>query len=102
MYINSRPSRRPSVKVVSQNGSVQLGKKATEYFIVCALIGDLQGNHQLYISITLLCEGYALLKCFSFVFVFCLVFRGFFVLFLFCLYIIVFCFLLRLLCNNQF
>ena len=28
-----RPSRRPSVKVVNQNGSVQLGEKAAEYYI---------------------------------------------------------------------
>ena len=33
--INSRPSRRPSVKVVNQNGSVQLGEKAAEYFLGC-------------------------------------------------------------------
>ena len=26
-------SRRPSVKVVSQNGSVQLGEKAAEYYL---------------------------------------------------------------------
>ena len=31
--INSRPSRRPSVKVVNQNGSVQLGEKAAEYYL---------------------------------------------------------------------
>ena len=36
--INSRPSRRPSVKVVNQNGSVQLEGKAAEYFLGCALI----------------------------------------------------------------
>ena len=29
--INSRTSRRPSVKVVNQNGSVKLGEKAAEY-----------------------------------------------------------------------
>ena len=33
--INSSPSRRPSVKVVNQNGSVQLGEKAAEYFLGC-------------------------------------------------------------------
>ena len=38
LCINSRPSRRPSVKVVNQNGSVQLGEKAAEYFLGCALI----------------------------------------------------------------
>ena len=47
MCINSRPSRRPSVKVLNQNGSVQLGEN--------------QGNRQLFISVILLCEGYALL-----------------------------------------
>ena len=31
--INSRPSRRPSVKVVNQNRSVQLGEKAAEYYL---------------------------------------------------------------------
>ena len=31
--INSRPSRRPSVKVVNQNGSAQLGEKAAEYYL---------------------------------------------------------------------
>ena len=40
--INSR-----SVKVVNQNGSVQLGEMAAEYFLGCALIRDLQGDHQL-------------------------------------------------------
>ena len=34
-------SRRPSVKVVNQNGSVQLGEKAAEYYLGCALIRDL-------------------------------------------------------------
>ena len=33
--VNSSPSRRPSVKVVNQNGSVQLGEKAAEYFLGC-------------------------------------------------------------------
>ena len=51
MCINSRPSRRPSVKVVNQNGSVQLGKKAAEYYLGCALIRDLQGDHQLKLRI---------------------------------------------------
>ena len=76
---------------MSQNGSVQLGKKATEYFLVCALIGDLQGNHQ---PVLFICFGFLLFFVFFALFAF--------VLFLFCLYIIVFCFLLRLLCNNQF
>ena len=35
---NARPSRRPSVKVVNQNGSVQIGEMAAEYFLGCALI----------------------------------------------------------------
>ena len=49
--INSRHSRRPSVKVVNQNGSVQLGEKAAEYYLGCALIRNLQGDHQLKLRI---------------------------------------------------
>ena len=52
--INSRPSRRPSM---NQNGSVQLGEKAAEYFLGCALIWDLQGNHQLNLQIRWLCTA---------------------------------------------
>ena len=84
MCINSKPSRRPSVKVVNQNGSVQLGEKAAENFLGCI---NLRPSRQpsvkfanlncstisytidkwLYIilSIILLREGYALLKYFS-------------------------------------
>ena len=68
MCINSRPSRRPSIKVVNQNGSVQLGEKAADIitFIYYTLENSvLSLARHLYISIILLCEGYALLKCFS-------------------------------------
>ena len=43
--INSRPSRPPSVKVVNQNGTVQLGEKAAEYFLGCALRPSRQPSH---------------------------------------------------------
>ena len=38
--INSRPSRRPSVKVVNQNGS--LGEKAAEYYLKPSYITHLK------------------------------------------------------------
>ena len=65
--INSKPSRRPSVKFVNQNGSVQLGEKAAITFIYYTLENSvLSLARHLYISIILLREGYELLKCFSF------------------------------------
>ena len=62
--INSRPSRRPSVKVMNQNGTVQLGEKAAAIYYTLENSVLSLARH-LYISIILLREGYALLKCFS-------------------------------------
>ena len=56
---------------MNQNGSVQLGEKAAEYILSITFIYYTLENsvlslaHHLYISIILLREGYALLKCFS-------------------------------------
>ena len=50
MCINSRPSRRPSVKVVNQKGSVQLGEKAAEYFLGCAFVKFANQNGSVQLS----------------------------------------------------